>query len=412
VAPSIAAALLGDSATVSIAGGVALLALPWLLGVANTVLQPYQRLENRRYVRSAQRRLDEIRPLVIGISGSFGKTTTKACVAAALDAHGPAYPTPASFNSFLGVVRAINEGLEPRHETFVAELGSYRIGDVAELCELVRPRIGILTSLGPAHLERFGSMDAIEQAEGEVADALPPDGLFLTRADDERCRRVARERANCRVLAFSPAPHPEADVWAESIAVSSGGTDFEIRWRDDPEPLPIRSRLLGEPNVANLLAAAAVARDLGSTPAQIARALRRVPPPKHRLEPIVNQAGGVVVIDDSYNSNPIGAAAALRVLEAHEAGRRILVTPGMVELGPQEAEENRRLGELAAKVCDVCLLSGPLAKHIREGLLEGGLDDSRIIVAPDGPAVHAELARLSRRGDVILFENDLPDVYG
>jgi UDP-N-acetylmuramoyl-tripeptide--D-alanyl-D-alanine ligase len=412
VAPSIAAALLGDSTTVSIAGGLALLALPWLLGLANTVLQPYQRLENRRYVRSAQRKLDEIRPLVIGISGSFGKTTTKACVAAALDAHGPAYPTPASFNSFLGVVRAINEGLEPRHETFVAELGSYRIGDVAELCELVRPRIGILTSLGPAHLERFGSMDAIEQAEGEVADALPPDGLFLTRADDERCRRVARERANCRVLVFSPTPHPEADVWAESIAVSSGGTDFEIRWRDDPEPLAIRSRLLGEPNVANLLAAAAVARDLGSTPAQIARALKRVPPPKHRLEPIVNQAGGIVVIDDSYNSNPIGAAAALRVLEAHEAGRRILVTPGMVELGPQEADENRRLGELAAKVCDVCLLSGPLAKHIREGLLEGGLDDSRIIVAPDGPAVHAELARMSRRGDVILFENDLPDVYG
>ena len=254
-------------------------------------------------------------------------------------------------------------------------------------------------------------MDAIEQAEGELADALPPDGLFLTRADDERCRRVARDRARCRVLLFSPAPHPEADVWAENIAVSSGGTDFEIRWRDDPEPLALRSRLLGEPNVANLLAAAAVARDLGSTPAQIARALRRVAPPKHRLEPIVNEAGGIVVIDDSYNSNPIGAAAALKVLQAHEAGRRILVTPGMVELGPQEAEENRRLGELAAAVCDVCLLSGPLAEHIRAGLLDGGLDESRIIVAPDGPSLHAELTKLSRRGDVILFENDLPDVY-
>ena len=200
-------------------------------------------------------------------------------------------------------------------------------------------------------------------------------------------------------------------MWAESIAVSSGGTDFEIRWRGDSEPLALRSRLLGEPNVANLLAAAAVARDLGSTPAQIARALRRVAPPKHRLEPIVNEAGGIVVIDDSYNSNPIGAAAALKVLQAHEAGRRILVTPGMVELGPQEAEENRRLGELAAAVCDVCLLSGPLAEHILAGVLDGGLDESRIIVAPDGPSLHAELTRLSRRGDVILFENDLPDVY-
>jgi UDP-N-acetylmuramoyl-tripeptide--D-alanyl-D-alanine ligase len=411
VAPSVVAGLVLGPVGIGVVGALSVLALPWVLGLANLALRPYQELENRRYVRSAQRKLREIRPLVIGISGSFGKTTTKGCVAAALDAHGPAYPTPASFNSFLGVVRAINEGLEPRHETFVAELGSYRIGDVAELCELVEPKIGILTSLGPAHLERFGSMDAIEQAEGELADALPPDGLFLTRADDERCRRVARDRASCRALLFSPAPHPEADVWAEEIAVSSGGTDFEIRWRDDPEPLALRSRLLGEPNVANLLAAAAVARDLGSTPAQIARALRRVAPPKHRLEPIVNQAGGIVVIDDSYNSNPIGAAAALKVLQAHEAGRRILVTPGMVELGPQEAEENRRLGELAAAVCDVCLLSGPLAQHIRAGLLDGGLDESRIIVAPDGPSLHAELTKLSRRGDVILFENDLPDVY-
>jgi len=411
VAPVLAGVLGGPSA-VGVAGGLSVLALPWLLGLANTALRPYQQLENRRYVRSARRKLSEIRPLVIGISGSFGKTTTKGCVAAALDAHGPAYPTPASFNTYLGVVRAINEGLEPRHATFVAELGAYRLGDIEELCDLVEPRIGILTSLGPAHLERFGSMDAIEQAEGELADALPPDGLFLTRADDERCARVARDRARCRVLLFSPGPHPDADVWAENIAVSSGGTDFEICWRDDPEPVAVRSRLLGEPNVANLLAAAAVARDRGSTPAQIARALRRVAPPKHRLEPIVNEAGGIVVIDDSYNSNPIGAAAALQVLQAHEAGRRILVTPGMVELGPQEAEENRRLGELAAAVCDVCLLSGPLAGHIRAGLLEGGLADSQIIVSPDGPSMHAELARLSRRGDVILFENDLPDVYG
>jgi UDP-N-acetylmuramoyl-tripeptide--D-alanyl-D-alanine ligase len=411
VAPSVVAGLAGGPLAAGVAGALTVLALPWLLGLANVVLKPYQQLENRRYVRAAQRRLREIRPLVIGISGSFGKTTTKACVTAALDAHGPTYPTPASFNSFLGVVRAINEGLEPRHDAFVAELGSYRIGDVAELCELVEPRIGILTSLGPAHLERFGSMEAIEQAEGELADALPADGLFLTRADDERCRRVARDRAGCRVILFSPAPHPDADVWAESIAVSSGGTDFELRWRDDPDPLAIRSRMLGEPNVANLLAAAALARDLGSTPAQIARALKRVAPPKHRLEPIVNEAGGIVVIDDSYNSNPVGAAAALKVLEAHEAGRRILVTPGMVELGTQEADENRRLGELAAKVCDVALLSGPLAQHIRAGLLDGGLDESRIILAPDGPSLHAELARLSRRGDVILFENDLPDVY-
>jgi UDP-N-acetylmuramoyl-tripeptide--D-alanyl-D-alanine ligase len=414
--PIVAALAAGDGRRVIAAGALGALvslAMPWLLGLANRLLAPYQRLETRRYVRSAQRTLAEVDPLVVGISGSFGKTTTKACVAAALDPDGPVYPTPASFNSYLGVVRAINEGLDRRHETFVAELGAYRAGDIAELCDLVHPRIGILTSLGPAHLERFGSMDAIEQAEGEVADALPPGGLFVTRADDERCRRVARDRARCPAVLFSPAPHPEADLWAEDISISARGTEFTIRWRDDAEePLPIRTRLLGEPNVANLLAAAAVARHRGVTGPQIARALKRVVPPKHRLEPIVNAAAGIVVIDDSYNSNPIGAAAALDVLQRHEAERRVLVTPGMVELGAEEQAENRVLGERAAKVVDVAVLTGPLACHISAGLTDAGFDADRIIVTPDGPAAQAAVAKLARRGDVILFENDLPDVYG
>ncbi len=392
-------------------GAAELLAAPWLLGAANALLAPYQRAENHRYVRAARRRLEEVAPLVVGISGSFGKTTTKACVAAALDPNGPAYPTPASFNSHLGVVRAINEGLDRHHETFVVELGAYRIGDIAQICELVAPRIGILTNLGPAHLERFGSMDAIERAEGELADALPPDGLFVTRADDERCRRVARERAGCRVVLFSPRPHPQADLWAEDIVIGSGGTEYTMRWRDGREDTRVRSRLLGEPNVANLLAAAAVASDLGVTGAQIARALKRVAPPQHRLSPIVNAEAGIVVIDDSYNSNPVGALAALDVLRAHEAGRRILVTPGMVELGADSERENRRLGEAAAGVCDICILSGPLAEHIRAGLTGAGFAADKIVMAADGPAAHAAVAELGRRGDVFLFENDLPDVY-
>jgi UDP-N-acetylmuramoyl-tripeptide--D-alanyl-D-alanine ligase len=164
--------------------------------------------------------------------------------------------------------------------------------------------------------------------------------------------------------------------------------------------------------VANLLAAAAVARHAGVTGPQLARALKRVVPPKHRLEPIVNVVAGIVVIDDSYNSNPIGAAAALEVLRRHEAQRRILVTPGMVELGEREAAENRAFGERAAAVVDLCVLTGPLAADIAAGLTGAGFDADRIIVTPDGPAAQAAVANLARRGDVILFENDLPDVYG
>ena len=137
-------------------------------------VRPIQALDNRRFVQPALRKLDEVAPLVIGITGSFGKTTTKACAASVAELRGPAYATPASFNSYLGVVRAINEGLSTKHREFIVEMGAYRRGDVAELCELVRPSIGVLTAIGPAHLERFGSLDETEQAKGELAERSRP----------------------------------------------------------------------------------------------------------------------------------------------------------------------------------------------------------------------------------------------
>ena len=398
-------------------GALALLLAPWLLAdVANTLLRPVQRADNQRFLKRARARLREARPLVVGITGSYGKTTTKACVAAVLDLLGPSYPTPASFNSTLGVVRAINEGLQPRHQSFVVEMGAYRTGDVRELCELVGPTVGVLTAIGPAHLERFGSLDVTEQAKGELADAMPADGLFVTRADDERTLRVARTRAAGRVLLFAPAPHPEADLWAEEVRMEEGRTRFALVVRagvlgSDEARAEVRARLLGEHNVANLLAAAAVGVGRGLAPSDVARALGRVAPPDHRLAPIVNRAAGVVVIDDSYNANPEGAAAALAVLRDHPATRRLLVTPGMVELGEREQEENRRLGTLAAAVADVAILIGPRGVDVAEGMRAAGAPPERILAFADGPSAHAKLAELTRAGDVILFENDLPDVY-
>lgn len=407
----------GPAAT-GFAGALLLLAAPYLLAdVANTLLRPVQRADNRRFVRRAQQRLAQVRPLVVGITGSYGKTTTKACAAAVLDLLGEAYPTPASFNSQLGVVRAINEGLEPRHRSFVVEMGAYRRGDVRELCELVHPQVGILTAIGPAHLERFGSLDVTEQAKGELAESLPAEGLFVTRADDERCLRVARTRTRARTLLFAPAPHPEADVWAEDVRLRDGRTHFTLVARTGGatgagvERAEVRARLLGEHNVANLLAAAAAGLGQGLALNDVARALGRVAPPEHRLAPIVNRAAGVVVIDDSYNANPEGAAAALRVLAAHPATRRLLVTPGMVELGERERAENRRLGELAARVADLAILIGPRGEDVAAGMRDAGVPQERILRFPTGPAAHAKLAEVTRAGDVILFENDLPDVY-
>jgi UDP-N-acetylmuramoyl-tripeptide--D-alanyl-D-alanine ligase len=383
---------------------------PELLILANLLVKPIQALDNRRFVARARKRLAEVDPLVVGITGSYGKTTTKGCVAAVAELRGPAYPTPASFNSFLGVVRAINEGLQSRHRTFVVEMGAYRRGDVAELCELAGPRIGILTAIGPAHLERFGSLDETERAKGELGESLPADGALITRADDERCRRAA-QRSPAPVRLFAPFPHADADVWAEDVELRDGRTVFRLCARDH-DPVTVKARLLGEHNVANLVAAAAAGLEMGLALDSIGRALAKVQPPAHRLAPIVNASAGVVVIDDAYNSNPQGAAAALDVLASHPAERRLLVTPGMVELGDREEEENRRFGERAAGVCDLVVLVGPdQTRPVRAGLESAGFAESALHVVADAGEAQELLARTTRRGDVVLFENDLPDLY-
>jgi UDP-N-acetylmuramoyl-tripeptide--D-alanyl-D-alanine ligase len=182
--------------------------------------------------------------------------------------------------------------------------------------------------------------------------------------------------------------------------------------RHGAEEATVRSKLLGRHNVANLLAAAAVGASLDLPLDAIARALARVTPPAHRLAPILNRQAGIVVIDDAYNSNPVGAAAALEVLASHQAERRLLVTPGMVELGEREAEENERFGAQAAEVCDLVVLVGEeRSKPILAGLSAASFPDSQVHVVASTSEAQTLLANTTRRGDVILFENDLPDLY-
>jgi UDP-N-acetylmuramoyl-tripeptide--D-alanyl-D-alanine ligase len=411
-----AALVLAEAIAGERGAGVAALALlalcvllaPWILTGANRALLPLQRREIRGFERAAGRKLAEIDPLVVGITGSYGKTTTKFCVGGALGADRPTLVTPQSFNSYLGVMRTINEHLEPRHEAFVVEMGMFRRGDITELCDLVHPKIGVITAIGPVHLERLGSIEEIQGAKAELLEALPADGHFVTNADDPRCREIAAT-AHVPVTLFG-LESADAHVRAEGIEIAEGRTHFDLVAGD--ARARVSAALLGRHNVANLLAAAAVAHVAGVPVDRIAAGLATVEPPEHRLQPIHNRAAGVVVIDDAYNSNPAGARAALEVLRDHPAQRRILVTPGMVELGDMEAELNREFGRQAAAVCDEVILVGPRrTEPIREGLEEAGFPAAHVQVVQDIGGATQVLAGLTRAGDVVLFENDLPDTY-
>jgi UDP-N-acetylmuramoyl-tripeptide--D-alanyl-D-alanine ligase len=441
---------------VVLAAAFALLAFaPWTLIGANLALRPVQNAINRHYERQARHLLSDWEPLTIGITGSYGKTTTKFCVGSVLSADRQTLVTPDSYNSFLGVIRTINEQLEWRHRAFVVEMGMFRRGDIAELCELVHPKIGVITAIGPMHLERLGSIEQIAAAKGELLDALPADGHFVTNADDPRCLELAA-RATVPVTLFgvehssdvghgvltsagtpdsspealdaaastaarapdgtpSPSPRntPDVQVIARDIRLADGRTEFNLRLDGpDSKPIPVSAGLLGRHNISNLLAAAAVGHVLGIEPARIAEGLAQVQAPPHRLQSIHNRRAGIVVIDDAYNSNPEGAAAALEVLREHPAKRRLLVTPGMVELGELEAALNRTFGEQAGAVCDIAILVGPLrTEPIRTGLAAAGMDAESIHVVRDIAEATTLLGTLTRAGDVVLFENDLPDTY-
>jgi UDP-N-acetylmuramoyl-tripeptide--D-alanyl-D-alanine ligase len=395
----------------AIAAAVAVAVVPaaaWALTAANTALAPLQRRINARFERAAIEKLRSVAPRVIGITGSYGKTTTKVCIGAVLSEQLRTLTTPASFNSRLGVIRTINELLEADHEAFVVEMGMYRRGDIAELCELVHPEIGVLTAIGPVHLERLGSIEAIADAKSELPRALPSGGRLIANGDDVRVREIAA-RVDVETVLYG-LDADDADVRAEQITLADGRTRFELVIGD--RRAEVSAGLLGRHNVSNLLAAAAVGEVVGIPIERIAAGLSKVAPPEHRLAPIPNPRAGIIVIDDAYNSNPAGAAAALEVLGGHPAKRRILVTPGMVELGDEEAALNERFGRQAADVCDHVILVGPeRTKPIARGLREGGLDPDAITIVRDIAEATKVLGGLTRSGDVILFENDLPDMY-
>lgn len=385
--------------------GAAFFFMPELLLAADVMLAPVQRAINARYLRAARRKLDAIAPLVIGITGSYGKTSTKFAIAALVAPDGGALATPGSFNTTLGVCRTINELLEPRHRAFVVEMGAYRVGDVAELCRFVRHRIGVLTAIGPVHLERFGSMEAIRRGKYEIVSELPPDGVAVMNTDDEEVRALADATDRVRVVRYGMDPAGRPDICARDIEVSPKGSSFTIV-APGHEPLAVTTRLLGRHAIGHVLAGVAVALEAGRSLAELAEPIAGLAPVEHRLQ-LIEGAGGVTVIDDSFNSNPAGAAAALEVLAQMPARRRVVVTPGIVELGPLAQEENRRFGAAAAGIADVVIF---VARVNRAALTEGAAGRRADVVTVDSLAEATEaLKGLVGPGDVVLFENDLPD---
>jgi UDP-N-acetylmuramoyl-tripeptide--D-alanyl-D-alanine ligase len=388
-----------------------------VLMLANIVMAPVEARVRQHFLRMAKAKLAQIHPKVIGITGSYGKTSTKQILNTILSARYTTLATPGSFNTPMGVCRVINETLLPEHEIFIVEMGAYMRGEIAELCRLARPAMSILTAVGPQHLERFGSIENVMLGKNEIMEALPDGAPAIYNGDNAYCQRLMQKmRAEGRVKVYSyslDAANTDAQVVAGDMQITRQGLTFAVTYRGEQgeEHAALRSKLLGKHNVSNILAAVTAALLCGMKLDEIARAVEQVEPVEHRLQ-LIQGAGGVTVIDDAYNANPEGVRTALEVLAQFSDGKRVLVTPGMVELGPIEEEENYRFGQLAASSCDVAILVGhKRTEPIARGLREAGFPEQQLLVVGSLNEATEKMKSYMAPGAVVLFANDLPDTY-
>ena len=378
------------------------LAVPALVEFANFINAPIEKAVAKHFIKDAERILSEHKNLmVIGITGSYGKTSTKNFLHALLSTQYNTLMTPASFNTTMGVVRAIRENLKPSHEVFICEMGAKGVGEIKEICDIVHPQYGILTSIGEQHLETFLSLENIIKTKFELADAIPSDGFVCLNTDNPYI--AGRPVSNTRSVSYGC---EQASYHAENVEVSATGCKFTLV-EPDGSRTDFTTKLLGAHNIQNIVGCLAMARELGISAEKLVYPVRLLKPVSHRLELLPNG-----FIDDAFNSNPAGFRSALDVLKGFE-GQRVLVTPGMVELGEREAPLNEELGRYAADCCDYAVLVGEKqAPPLKKGLLSAGYDESRIYVAKsldDGLKFVASLPNEGKR--TVLLENDLPDNY-
>lgn len=383
---------------------------PALLVVANKLLWPAEKALQDKYYNDAKRILREVNPLVIGITGSYGKTGAKAALGDILtQCLGPTFWPRKSINTIMGITRTIRETMKPHHAYAVIEMGAYNIGSIKRLCDFTPPRAALVTAVGIMHLERFGSPENVFKAKSEIAQALPQDGILVCNGDSPNARRMAVEQKRDTTLLYGLDQNAgQLDCYATAITFDDKGSRFTIHWKG--QAYPARTPLLGRPAISNILGAFTMACALGANPAYAAACLANLEPVDNRL--VLDRKAGVSYLRDAYNSNPIGFAAALEVLKTLPATRRIVMTPGMIELGDQQSAENRRLAALSASIADIIIVVGHVNREsILAGLAEAQCPKEKIVTVPAREDAFAWLNAQGAKGDLVLIENDLGDLH-
>lgn len=388
------------------------IAIPFLISLAAWIMKPVESFIQSGFKRQARNKIQSMPHLkVIAITGSYGKTSTKFVIDAFLKERINVCVTPGSYNTPMGICKVINNDLHANHQVLILEMGARYEGNIKELCNIARPDISVITNVGISHLETFGSKEAVAREKSTLARELKPGGTLILNGEDAIVREMGQDRSDIERIITGK---DEKRIWADDQSVSPGGTAFTLYWNENGSHSSSRveTPLLGNHNIQNMLQAAAVARLFDIRLKTLAVAASRMEPVEHRLE--LKKQGDLTIIDDAFNSNPVGAKNAVDILASFNTGRRIIITPGMIELGDREEEENRELGTHIAKSgIDLVILVG----HKQTEPIQIGIRESSSSAKPDVKVVstlfeaNEILTSYAQPGDVVLYENDLPDSY-
>lgn len=376
--------------------------------LVNIINKPIEKLVYIYYKKKAKNKLKNMTNLnVIGITGSYGKTSSKNILNDILSSKFDTCPTPKNFNTPNGLMITINNYLDKFSDVFIAEMGAFKVGEIKELCDFVKPKYGILTKIGTAHMESFGSQENIQKTKFELIESLPSNGCGILNGDDP-LQLSYKLKNDCNILWIGIENH-DVDLYAENIKMDYKGMSFDCVFKGDKNKYHFETKLLGKANVYNILAGVLLGNYLGISKEQLIQGVKKVNKIEHRLE--LKKYMDINILDDAYNSNPVGSKMALDVLNLMP-GKKIIVTPGMIELGEKQFELNMEFGEYIANICDEVILVGEdITKPIYKGLMNKNYDVKKIHIINDVKVAFKLMHELKDKETYVLLENDLPDIF-
>jgi UDP-N-acetylmuramoyl-tripeptide--D-alanyl-D-alanine ligase len=374
------------------------LLLPVLLCGANALTGVFENAHNKKFVKRMGQVLDESKIIRVGVVGSYGKTSVKNILKTLLSEKYSVIATPASYNTPIGVAKTVQDPAFQEKQVLIAEMGARKAGDIAQLCQMVKPNYAIFTGVCEQHIETFGSIEKVWKAKSEIFDfaekVICGKSLQAWLEQDERIEKQKAIFKN--------------GVEIKDVSLQATHTSFLLCV--DGKEFAVTTKLLGKGAVENIFLSAMLAYEMGLTGEEIARGIAKLEYIPHRLQLL--EKNGVYILDDGYNCNPKGAEESLAAL-ARFAGKKCLVTPGIVECGVLEEKINGELGEKIAKYGfdKVVLVGDTLVGAVKAGYQKVNGDESRLSVARTLEDAAASLGEWLQAEDAVLFLNDLPDVY-